>query len=224
MDIVMLAAGTSSRMSRTNKMLLPYKGMSLVTHCCLNALEFLQGFSLDNDEACHLIVVTGYRRRSVEKALEPCRTFIGRTTARLEMILVNNQDYRKGQFSSTKVGVDQVQEDSAFFISLADMPLIEPAHYSTLVPLLGKHDAVRPYSAEKKDRVPGHPVLHAYGLKKTILQCPDDWTVSRILKNSDVLEPSFEDSSWSTDIDSVSDYQNLSIPSQSPAVRVEPKG
>lgn len=224
MDIVMLAAGTSSRMGRTNKMLLPYKGMSLVTHCCLNALEFLQGFSLDNDKACHLIVVTGYRRRSVEKALEPCRTFIGKTTARLEMILVNNQDYRKGQFSSTKVGVDQVQEDSAFFISLADMPLIEPAHYSTLVPLLGKHDAVRPYSAEKKDRVPGHPVLHAYGLKETILQCPDDWTVSRILKNSDVLEPSFEDSSWSTDIDSVSDYQNLSRPSQSPAVREEPKG
>ena len=210
MDIVMLAAGTSSRMGRTNKMLLPYKGMSLVTHCCLKALEFLQDFSLKNDEACHLIVVTGYRRRSVEKALEPCRTFIGETTARLEMIVVNNPDYRKGQFSSTKTGVAQVQEDSAFFISLADMPLIEPEHYSTLVPLLESHDAVRPFYQKKEDRVPGHPVLHAPGLKKTILRCPDDWTVSKILKTADVLEPSFEDVSWSTDIDSVSDYQNLS--------------
>ena len=73
MDIVMLAAGTSSRMGKTNKMILPYKGIPLVTYCCLRALEFLQGHSLESGESCRLIVVTGYRRPSVNKALEPCR-------------------------------------------------------------------------------------------------------------------------------------------------------
>ena len=210
MDIVMLAAGTSSRMGKTNKMLLPYRGMPLVTFCCLQALEFLESFSTENGVSCRLIVVTGYRRRSVEKALQPCRLFIENTSAGLSMLVVDNPDYRKGQFSSTKTGVAQVDDNSDFFISLADMPQVRPEHYHTLVPLLGNHDAVRPYTVKEKDRVPGHPVLHAYSLKETILKCPDDWTVSRILKDRDVFEPSFEDSSWSKDIDIISDYQNIS--------------
>lgn len=210
MDIVMLAAGTSSRMGRTNKMLLPYNGMSMVCHCCLQALEFLQGYSDRSGEKCTLIVVTGYRRQSVQKALAPCMKFIEETKANLSLIVVDNPDYRKGQFSSTKVGVSQVCDNRPFFISLADMPLVRADHYAALVPLLGNHDAVRPYTEKEKDRVPGHPVLHASGLKETILRSPDDCTVSRILKDRDVFEPSFEDSAWSTDVDIVSDYQNIS--------------
>ena len=186
MDIVMLAAGTSSRMGRTNKMLLPYNGMPLVAHCCLQALRFLESHSAESGESCRLIVVTGYRRQSVEKALEPCKAFIGGTDAALEMIVVNNPDYRKGQFSSTKVGVAQVSDGSAFYISLADMPLVSPSHYAALVPLLGNHDAVRPFCEKDGDRVPGHPVLHADKLKETILQCPKDYSVSRILKDCNV--------------------------------------
>ena len=79
MDIIMLAAGTSSRMGRTNKMLLPYNGMSMVCHCCLQALEFLQKHSEENGEKCTLIVVTGYRSASIRKAIAPCRAFIGKT-------------------------------------------------------------------------------------------------------------------------------------------------
>lgn len=210
MDVVMLAAGTSSRMGRTNKMLLPYNGMCLVAHCCLQALAFLETLSTQSNELCRLIVVTGYRRQSVEKALKPCKAFIEETDARLEMIIVKNQDYSKGQFSSTKVGVAQVADKSPFFISLADMPLVTMEHYMALLPLLKDHDAVRPFYEKDEDRVPGHPVLHADKLRETILHCPEDYSVSRILKNCDVLEPSFEDPAWSTDIDSLSDYQAIS--------------
>ena len=212
MDIVMLAAGTSSRMGKENKMLLPFEGLPMVTHCCMQALAFLEQYSQENKESCTLIVVTGYRHRSVEKALEPCRLFVEKTVAPISLLIVNNADYRRGQFSSTKVGTAEVSEGSPFFISLADMPLITADHYRKLVPLLGNHDAVRPFCENKEDKVPGHPVLHAYRLKDTIMRCPDSWTVSKILKSSDVIEPSFDDPAWSRDIDSIQDYESISKP------------
>ena len=209
MTIIMLAAGTSSRMGKENKMLLPYNGMPMVTHCCLEALRFLEQYSIDSNESGTLIVVTGYKRRSVEKALEPCRQFVEKTGSPIKLLIVNNSNYRRGQFSSTKVGVAEVEENSPFFISLADMPLITADHYVQLVPLLGDHDAVRPFYENKEDKVPGHPVLHSYGLKDRILQYPVSYTVSKILKSSDVSEPSFDDPSWAQDIDVIQDYQSL---------------
>lgn len=209
MDIVMLAAGTSSRMGSTNKMLLPYDGVPMVTHCCMQALGFLASFSEMSDTQCRLIVVTGYRRQSVEKALLPCKEFIGKTDARLEMLVVNNPDYRKGQFSSTKAGVSQVADGRDFFISLADMPLVSSDHYGTLVPLLNDHDAVRPFYENEEDKVPGHPVLLASRMKGRILKCPDDFTVSRILRQCNVYEPSFADHSWALDVDDIRDYRNI---------------
>lgn len=208
MDIVMLAAGSSSRMGDTNKLLLTYNDLPMVAYSCLEALKFLAQYADRNDESCRLIVVTGYRRQSTEKALETCKAFMEGTKSRLEMLIVNNPDYRNGQFSSTKIGVNQIN-DGPFFISLADMPLVTAAHYGKLVPMLESHDAVRPFSIKDKDRVPGHPVLHAPKLKEMILKCPDDYSVSRILKSCDVYEPSFDDDSWSKDIDYVQDYENL---------------
>ena len=212
MDIIMLAAGTSSRMGKENKMLLPFEGMPMVTHCCMQALAFLEQYSQENNESCTLIVVTGYRHRSVGKALERCRLFVEKTSAPIRLLVVNNTDYRKGQFSSIKVGTAEVSAGSPFFISLADMPLITADHYRKLVPLLGNHDAVRPFYENKEDKVPGHPVLHAFTLKDTILKCPDSWTVSRILKSSNVFEPSFDDPAWSRDIDVPQDYESISRP------------
>ncbi len=209
MDIVMLAAGTSSRMGKENKMLLPYNGMPMVAHCCLQALRFLESHSKETNGTDTLIVVTGYRRRSVEKALLPCKEFIGKTDARLEMLIVDNPDYRNGQFSSTKKGVAEVTEGSPFFISLADMPLITAGHYAALVPLLEDRDAVRPFCKTEEDKVPGHPVLHSYNLKESILRCPDDWTVSKVLRDCNVFTPLFTDTSWIRDIDSIQDYRQV---------------
>ncbi|MBP5161941.1 MAG: nucleotidyltransferase family protein [Spirochaetales bacterium] len=212
MTIIMLAAGTSSRMGSKNKMLLPYRESPMVTYCCMQALDFLSSYSRRTDTACRLIVVTGYRRQSVEKALKPCKTFIEATDARLEMLIVKNPDYRNGQFSSAKTGVRQTEDGDPFFISLADMPLITAGHYERLVPLLSGHDAVRPFYETDGKRIPGHPVLHAPGLKEVILKYPDNCSVSSILRSFDVNEPSFDDSSWSTDIDDDAAYKAVIMP------------
>ena len=212
MDVVMLAAGTSSRMGSTNKMLLPYNGVPMVTHCCMQALGFLASFSEQSDTTCRLIVVTGYRRQSEEKALLPCKEFIEKTDARLEMLIVNNPDYRKGQFSSTKTGVSQVADGHDFFISLADMPLVSAGHYAALVPSLQGHDAVRPFSEYDGRHIPGHPVLHAFRLRDAMLKCPDTCKVSIFLSKCDVVELSFSDPTWTQDIDVIQDYELISRP------------
>ena len=205
----MLAAGTSSRMGKENKMLLPYNGVPMVSHCCLEALRFLEKYSSENNRSCSLIVVTGYKRRSVEKVLEPCKLFVEKTGSPINLLIVNNRNYRRGQFSSTKIGVAEVEEDSPFFISLADMPLISSEHYAKLVPLLESHDAVRPFSERNNQRIPGHPVLHASGLRNAMLKCPDTCKVSIFLSNYDVSEPSFSDSSWILDVDEAKDYKSI---------------
>lgn len=202
MNIIMLAAGTSSRMGGTNKITLDFNGIPMVDHSCLQALEFLDLYSRENNQKCSLIVVTGYKMRSTEKALASCREFISKTQGRLTLKTVCNKNYREGQFSSTKVGVAELEDDSPFFISLCDMPLITEDHYSALLPLLEDEDAVRPFVGEN----PGHPVLLSGKMKDIILNTPTDKSVREVIKNKNVAEPQFSDISWIKDIDTPESY------------------
>ena len=203
MDIVLLAAGSSQRMGRINKLLVEYEGTTLVCHSAIQALRFLEKEEGTN----RLIVVTGYRRQSTEKALKPCKDFIEKTKASLELIIVNNPSYRKGQFTSVQVGVEQVTEGSNFFINLADMPLIKAKHYKKISELLGSYDAVRPFYKTE----PGHPVYHSAKLKNIILKAKGKTRVSEILKDFKVLQPDLKDKALICDVDTISDLTEFKI-------------
>ncbi len=213
MTVIMLAAGTSSRMGKNNKMLLPYKGLSMSAHCCLQALKYLE--TLDTKTTKEIIVVTGYMKEQVEKALESCVQYAKEKN--ITFTFVHNEDFEKGQYSSTVCAVAKVKEGEDFFINLSDMPLIEPSNYSALVPLLEGYDAVRPFVAEATEPSnetvepkPGHPVLLSSKLKKAILQNPEIGSVNRLLKNYHVHECLFEGSSWIFDVDIPQVYETLS--------------
>ena len=197
MQIVLLAAGLSSRMGKTNKMLIPFNGMSLVCNCCMKALKTLEKLN----EKSRLVVVTGYRSLSVEKTLKECKAFIETTHASIEMIIVKNRDYRNGQFSSVKTGLRETEDGKPFFIALGDMPLINEENYTSLIPLLEKHDAVRPFCNGQ----PGHPVLFSSSMKETILSYPDSFSVNAILKSHDVIETETHSNSTVLDIDTPQD-------------------
>jgi len=197
MNIIMLAAGTSSRMGKTNKMLIPIDGIPMVACCCINALRYLESLN----EKSRLIVVTGYRRLSLHKALAPCREFIEKTSSNLEMIEVFNPNFRKGQFSSTKTGVSNVPDCEPFFISLADMPQIRPENYCQISNHKSNADAIRPFSENR----PGHPVLLSASMKERILSSPDNLSVSRVLEGCNVEVLIVSGPSWVADIDSPQD-------------------
>lgn len=197
MDIILLAAGSSSRMGKTNKLLLPLNNTTMVANSAMQALKFLE----ETQEGGSLIVVTGYRHKQTEKALKECVDYVCSTNSKIKLIIVNNPDYKNGQFSSTKKGVEQVSENSSFFIQLADMPLIKAEHYKTLVPHLKNKDAVRPFY----DNQPGHPVLLSAKIKEAILKHNDSFTVSKILSSFGVNEIQFTDSAFIKDIDTPQD-------------------
>lgn len=203
-DVVLLAAGLSSRMGKTNKLLLPVKTadgqMSMCAFCAMQALDYLES---KKDGGC-LIVVTGYRRRETEKALKVCADRVKASSSPVQMITVVNRDYRKGQFNSTKKGVLNVNENTPFFISLADMPDIRGSHYARLESLYSNQDAVRPFYKN----LPGHPVLHAPSLKQRILEMPDSSSVRELLSTCNTLNADMEDSSYTADIDCPADWED----------------
>lgn len=214
MTVVMLAAGTSSRMGKLNKMLLPYKGMPMVAHCCMQALFFLETCGSCNT----LLVATGYMKDEVEKALQPCMEYARTSKRGTRLALVHNVDYEKGQYSSTVCAASCLDEGEDFFISLADMPFVCARNYEALVPLLKDHDAVRPFTTTGEDngegndkKVPGHPVLLSFKMKKAIEENPNIGSVNRLLKDYNVHEALFTDSSWTFDVDNPKAYETLSM-------------
>ena len=202
MDIVMLAAGTSSRMGKVNKMLLDIDGRPMVCASCIKALEYLESL----DEKSSLIVVTGYRSTAVLKALKPCMSFIKKTDRKLGLKIIKNSLYRDGQFSSVKTGLAEVEDGKNFFISLADMPRVDCRNYEALANELGSYDVVRPFFENQ----PGHPVLFSAKMKPLILAKDNSWSVSRILKTcvekDKIKELPVSDSSWVFDIDTKEDF------------------
>ena len=210
MTVVMLAAGTSSRMGERNKMLLPYKGIPMVAHCCMQALFFLESKGFQNT----LLVATGYMKDEVEKALQPCMEYARNSKANMKMKLIHNADYLEGQYSSAACAVKDVPEGEDFFISLADMPFVSPSNYEALIPLLKDHDAVRPFitnEANAGQRIPGHPVLLSSRMRKAIEENPYIGSVNRLLKDYDVHEVVFKDTSWTFDVDNPQTYETLSM-------------
>lgn len=196
MTIVMLAAGTSSRMGKVNKLLAPIDGVPMITLCCMNALEYLATLK----EKSKLIVVTGYRSLSSFRALKPCMKFVENTDAGIQMMIVKNSNYRKGQFVSAKTGVKEVDSESDFFISLADMPMVKKENYAFLASELGTYDAVRPVF----DNTVGHPVLISHSMRDAVLKASDKSSMKEVLSKGKIKELPYSDSSCIFDCDVIS--------------------
>ncbi len=110
---VVLAAGRSSRMGGSNKLLVPIDGEPMVRHAVKAALD--AGIA-------EIVVVTGHMREAVERALEglPVRT-------------VFNPDHESGLASSLKCGIEALSaEIDGAFVLLGDMPRIGAEHLRRL--------------------------------------------------------------------------------------------
>lgn len=191
MDIILLAAGSSKRMGKTNKLFLKVGDSSLIQISLNAALKGCDG---------KVILVLGYEYERVIKELEKSFSLF---KDRIE--IVQNPLYDNGQFSSTLVGLKKMQEGSDFYISLADLPFITDEHYKKLIPYLKNFDAVRPSYNGK----PGHPVLLKSWLRNEILKYSINDSVKNILRTVNVTYPEDGDSAWVTDLDNQNDYLKI---------------
>ncbi len=111
---VVLAAGRSTRMGGTNKLLAEIDGKPLVRIAVEQALA---------SRANPVVVVTGHQRNEVEVAI-----------AGLDVKLVHNPDYAQGLATSVKAGVAALPaSNDGAIVCLADMPQVNAALIDKLV-------------------------------------------------------------------------------------------
>ena len=133
MTIILLAAGLSNRMG-SNKLLLPYKGRTIIENTLLSLLPF----------GDRIIVVTGFERKKIEETL---------SIYKVDFIF--NKNYLQGQRESTLTGLRAIADDD-FAIVPSDLPLIEKDDIVSLLDALKSAPIVRPVFKT----IPGQPVFY----------------------------------------------------------------
>lgn len=108
---IVLAAGLSKRMGTANKLLLPYKGKTIIERTILNLLD------AGIDE---VIVVTGYEADKITMAVQY-----------LPVRIIYNTAYDKGMTTSIQRGVG-VAKGNGYMICLGDMFAITSPDYILL--------------------------------------------------------------------------------------------
>jgi molybdenum cofactor cytidylyltransferase len=134
---VVLAAGRSSRMEGTNKLLEEVGGVPMVRRVAQAAA---------GSRADPVVVVTGHQSERVREALEG-----------LPVTLVHNPDYADGLSTSLRAGLSALPgESDAALILLGDMPFIRPEDCDRVLAGLSEEGALVAISTADGRR--GNPV------------------------------------------------------------------
>ena len=142
---IVLAAGLSERMGR-NKLLLPFRGRSIISHTVEKALMISE----------RVVVVTGNERDKVEEA-----------SSSFHVDFVFNPDFKTGQRSSTMAGILSVRNDD-FAIIPGDLPLFSTEDAIRAFQALSSSPTSRcTYSS-----LPGHPVAYRKENRDRLLSYP----------------------------------------------------
>jgi molybdenum cofactor cytidylyltransferase len=139
---LVLAAGTSSRMSGPNKLLCEIGGMTMIERAVRAALD---------SRCTQVVVVTGWQADRVEAALAAA-------PASKPVTVVRNPHYASGLSSSLRSAVAILPGSlDAALVQLADMPWVGAHHIDRLIEAFdaGEPAIVAPF----RDGRRGHPVL-----------------------------------------------------------------
>jgi molybdenum cofactor cytidylyltransferase len=156
--VIVLAAGRSTRMGATNKLVADIGGTPMVRRVVEAALA---------SKARAVLVVTGHMAPEVSSALSG-----------LDVTLVANPDYATGLASSLKAGIRALPPScDGAFILLGDMPQIAPEHLNGLVAAFAPDTIVVPVHAGRQ----GNPVLWPARFFPALLQLDGDAGAKRLI-------------------------------------------
>jgi len=155
---VVLAAGRSTRMGATNKLVADIGGTPMVRRVVEAALA---------SRAAPILVVTGHMQAAVSSAL-----------AGLDVTFVANADYATGLASSLKAGIGALPPScDGALILLGDMPQIAPEHMDALVAAFAPDMIVVPVHEGRQ----GNPVLWPAKYFPELLQLDGDAGARRLI-------------------------------------------
>ena len=157
---ILLAAGESKRMNGENKLTKIINGEPLIKHSVKNILTS----SVDE-----LIIVLGYQKEIIEKLIDKNE----------KIKFVFNKNFESGMASSIKTGIDNLSEKTeAFFICLADMPMINHDIYDQLIKSKDNKEIIVPTYKEQQ----GNPILFNKSMKEKIMSISGDIGAKKILE------------------------------------------
>lgn len=202
MYVIILAAGTASRMKEA-KLLLKYKEESILYHMVNSILE----------ASLIPIIVTGCYKDSMDKEITNIENKLN-----IRIKSVHNENYELGQLSSLIKGVKYFEEllsnkyitnkNEPYFITVADLPLIKGYHYLDLLQKLDNHDALRPFV----NNTFGHPVLLQRRLNSQIIKLNSNDKkegLKSFLEKVDTFKFESKDLAYISDIDTKDSYNQL---------------
>jgi len=183
---VVLAAGGSRRMG-TQKMLLPFRGTTIIGSVVQAAVEA----SLDG-----IVVVLGADRDLVRGAFGSS-----------PVTLAVNERWERGMLSSVQTGFEALpQAAAAAVVMLGDQPFVKPETVDELVARYRetRRGIVLPVHGGRR----GHPVLIDLKYKAEIIALGPEATLREIVQAhaDDALEVEIEDPDILRDIDTPEDY------------------
>ena len=114
LSAIVLAAGMSSRMGKENKLLLPWKGKTIVETVVDELVQAHPG---------EILVVVGHEKDDVKAIL-----------GHHEVTFVENPHFQQGMGTSLVAGIRATHPDSrGFMICLGDLPLIQKTDYQKVI-------------------------------------------------------------------------------------------
>lgn len=187
--IIILAAGTSSRLGQP-KQLLDLGGEPLIRHTVRNA---------EASSASEVVLVVGSRGEEVASAAAG--------DGRHQVVF--NPDFAHGQSTSLVAGISSLSDEvDAALLMLGDQPTVEPTLLDAIMARFSETGAkiLRPRYQDG----PGNPVLFHRDLFGDLLKVTGDLGARDLIQANKHLVAWFEvDALMPPDVDSDSDYQAL---------------
>jgi molybdenum cofactor cytidylyltransferase len=184
---IILAAGGAVRMGEP-KLLLPWKGETLIHHSARTTLE--AGLS-------PVIVVTGFDATRIENALRD-----------LPVTIAHNPEWQKGQSTSVKAGIQSLPEGTrAALFLLGDQPFVTSELIRQLVATYQKDNPVilAPFIGERR----ANPALFDRSLFKRMCQLKGDAGARSLFGEFPPAALPWPDKRILFDIDTPEDYRCL---------------
>jgi len=187
---IILAAGSATRMGRL-KQLLPFKGRPLVTHAIDQARKAQLG---------PIIVVVGAEASSVQTVI-----------ASQPVDVVHNPYWATGMGSSLAAGVKRLQEMDGNWagvaVLLADQPLVDAEHLSTMRALLTSQSA--PIIAAEYNGTVGVPAFFRREMLPQLAVVAPEVGARAILRESGKAVYAFPLPEGAIDVDTPEDFAAL---------------
>jgi molybdenum cofactor cytidylyltransferase len=191
---VVLAAGESSRMGRP-KALLPIDGVRFIEKIVS---------SFQSTKVGKILVVLGHNAEEMRQKI-----------ADLPVLIVVNNEYKKGQLSSLVAAIRDIQspqssaEVDGILVHLVDHPYVNPILVDVMID--------RFYESKKLIVVPryhgrrGHPVIFSRSLFSELLNAALDQGAKTVVHahQKDTLEIDTEDEGVTIDIDTPEEYRQF---------------